>query len=117
MSKHPSLASRIRTFDSRAWRSVDVAKVLGCSDSYVRAVRQRLSQQRREQDRAYFRAVYRTSDKAKMTAASRKAYRAARDAGASPSAAQRAGEQARKAVCYRTYNRVAAAQAWRDAKS
>ncbi len=46
----PTLAAVIREFDPKKYRSVDVAKILGCRDEYVRTVWQRVNPERRRRD-------------------------------------------------------------------
>ncbi len=49
----PTLAAVIREFDPKKYRSVDVAKIIGCSDSYVRSAWQRMDPKRKRYDVEY----------------------------------------------------------------
>lgn len=56
----PTLAAVIREFDPKKYRSVDVAKILGCRDEYVRVVWQRMDPKRMQLDseKAYRRQTW-----------------------------------------------------------
>ena len=47
-----TLAEKIRQYDAKDNRSVDVAREIGCRDEYVRVVWQRMDPSRRKADRA-----------------------------------------------------------------
>ncbi len=54
----PTLAAVIREFDPNKYRSVEVAKILGCRDEYVRVAWQRMDPARKQADAEYSRNRY-----------------------------------------------------------
>lgn len=111
----PSIAHEVRRFDPAFWRSVEVARIVGCSDSYVRTVWQRRNPKRLRQDAAYCVAIKRTGDRECASRAFRKAYAEARHKGASRDEARLEANRKRLAVLSQTYDRAKAAKAWRAA--
>lgn len=107
-------AEQILSYGDRT--STEMARLVGCHDAYVRAVWQRQRNDVQEADKARARTINRTADKKAVSQAGKKAYRAAREQGASTREANRIATRARSMVARRTGDLERAAAAWRAAR-
>lgn len=104
----------ILSFNGSGVKTSEIARIVGCSTAYVRAVwnRQRGGY---AADFAKRKKMEETCDRPAALAARRKAYKEARVAGASEKAAKVAGARAYSKVVRETRDKEASNRAWRDA--
>lgn len=96
-------AQRIRELYAKGYTPPEIAKIVGCLDSYARVcARQRVGGSQCSADVKYSRAVYEKGDREKARKASRAAYGRVRELGKSTHEAEAAGFRAYRDSMNRT---------------
>lgn len=94
------------------WTTTEIGNAIGVSDSYVRAVRQRLDPERRKRDARAMAARLKTGNKEEANNLGRIAYREARKRGASRAEANAAYRIARMVHLLRSGSSAVQREAW-----